>query len=194
MECTTAQGVSYLPFRALAVETSRFCPPPSLWERARRPRRPRSAPRARRRSVDNDNQRASSTREAETRQALRKEEQTTSGIVGVVGAIAAISLAATACSNATVFPSFSTSISSIRPTSNSEANVDVDIKNTSSTSGTAHCSVELYSPGHACSGFRYFELDNAVNGGAKARQTLNVTVYRDGAHQVTENDSTVRCY
>jgi hypothetical protein len=114
---------------------------------------------------------------------------------GVVGVIAAIPFAAAACSSASVtYPTFSASISSITPTSDSEANVVVDIKNTSNTSGTAHCSLELYSPNHAFSGFKYFQSNNALNGGEMVKQTVNVTVYLGGAHQVAVDNSTVRCY
>jgi hypothetical protein len=114
---------------------------------------------------------------------------------GVVGAIALIPLTVAACSTVSAYyPTFSTSISSITPTSNSQARVVVHIKNTSSASGTAHCSLELYSPDHSYSGFEYFESNGSVNGGQTVEHTVDVTVYRNGAHQVTVGNSTVRCY
>jgi hypothetical protein len=114
---------------------------------------------------------------------------------GVVGTIAAIPLAAAACSSGvTHFASYSASISSITPINSAQARTVVDIKNTSSTSGTPRCSVELYSPGRRYSGFHYLDTGEHVNPGDRITRTVVITVHSDGADQVTLSDSTVRCY
>jgi hypothetical protein len=112
-----------------------------------------------------------------------------------VGAIAAISLAAGACSSSSVTHyGFSGSITSITPISNSQATTVVNIKNTGHVSGTASCSIELYSSNHTYTGFQTLNTHQNLNPGQTITRSTVVTVNRNGAHNVTVSNSRVNCY